>query len=87
MGAVASQITSFTIVYSTVYARADKKKSKRLATGLCEGNSPVTGEFPAPMVSNAEKGIHLMTSSGSDMIIPIMPDGVLYTWQSITVTP
>ena len=28
--------------------------SKLRVTGLCEGNSPVTGEFPAQMASNAE---------------------------------
>ena len=31
-----------------------KKTSKLLVTGLCVGNSPVTGEFPAQMASNAE---------------------------------
>ena len=31
-----------------------KKTSKLRVTGLCEGNSPVTGEFPAQMTSNAE---------------------------------
>ena len=31
-----------------------KKTSKLRATGLCVGNSPVTIEFPAQMVSNAE---------------------------------
>ena len=31
-----------------------KKASKLRATGLYEGNSPVTGEFPAQMASNAE---------------------------------
>ena len=31
-----------------------KKTSKRRVTGLCEGNSPVTGEFPAQKPSNAE---------------------------------
>ena len=30
------------------------KTSKLRVTGLCEGNSPVTGEFPAQMASNAE---------------------------------
>ena len=32
-----------------------KETSKLRATGLCEGNSPVTGEFPAQRASNAEK--------------------------------
>ena len=31
-----------------------KKISKLRVTGLCAGNSPVTGEFPAQMASNAE---------------------------------
>ena len=30
------------------------KTSKLRVTGLCGGNSPVTGEFPAQMASNAE---------------------------------
>ena len=38
---------SLTIVYATAYSGADKKKSPKLwVTGLCEGNSPVTGESP-----------------------------------------
>ena len=32
-----------------------KEKSKLRVSGLCAGNSPVTGEFPAQMASNAEK--------------------------------
>ena len=54
MGAMASQIPSLTIVYSTVCSgRRSKETSKLRVTGLCEGNSPVTGEFPAQMASNA----------------------------------
>ena len=54
MAVMGSQITSFTIVYSTVYSGTDKKTSKLPVTGLCAWNSPVTGEFPAQMASNAE---------------------------------
>ena len=55
MGAMASQITSLTFVYSSVYSGADQKKTSKLrVTGLCAWNSPVTGEFPAQMASNAE---------------------------------
>ena len=55
MGAIASQITSLTIVYSTVYSDADQRKHQKLCvTGLCAGNSPGAGEFPAQMASNAE---------------------------------
>ena len=31
-----------------------KKTSKLRVTGLCEGNSPVSGEFPSQMFSNTE---------------------------------
>ena len=41
MGAMASQITSLTIVYSTVYSGT---------VGHCAGNSPVTGEFHTYML-------------------------------------
>ena len=34
--------------------RRSKKTSKLRVTGLCVGNSPVTGEFIAQMASNAE---------------------------------
>ena len=56
MGAMAFQFTSPTIVYSTVYLfrRRSEKSSKLSATGLCEGNSPVTAEFPVQRASNAE---------------------------------
>ena len=37
-----------------VLKRRSKKTSKLCVTGLCAGNSPVTGEFPAQMASNAE---------------------------------
>ena len=37
-----------------IIQRRPKKTSKLRVTGLCVGNSPVTGEFLAQMVSNAE---------------------------------
>ena len=54
MGTMASQITSLTIVYSTGNSGASKKTSKLRVIGLCEGNSSVTGEFPAQRTRNAE---------------------------------
>ena len=55
MGTMASQIPSLTIVHSTVYSDADQTKTSKLrVTGLWADNSPVTWEFPAQMVSNAE---------------------------------
>ena len=59
MGVMASQITSLMTVYSAVYWwRSTKKTSKLYVTGLCEGNSPVTGEFLAQRASYAEN-VHL----------------------------
>ena len=52
ISAMASQITSLTTVYSTIYSRTDKQKSKPRVTGLLEVNSPVTGELPTQRVSN-----------------------------------
>ena len=51
MGAIASQIASVTIVYSTVYSDADQRKHQSSTSlhGLLG-----TGEFPAQMASNAE---------------------------------
>ena len=54
MGAMASQITSLKIIFSTVYSGKSKKSSKLPATGICTGNSPVTGEFPAQRARNTE---------------------------------
>ena len=56
MDTMASQITSLTIVYSTVYSGQTqiKENIKALRHWPLWGNSPVTGEFPAQMASNAE---------------------------------
>ena len=79
ISAVASQITSMTIVDSTrdcllnrISRRKSKKTSKLRVIGLCKGNSPVTGEFPAQRTSNAENVFHLMTPS--------------CYWESVTLT-
>ena len=37
-----------------LFRRKSKKTSQLRVTGFCAGNSPVTGEFPAQMGSNAE---------------------------------
>ena len=54
MDAMASQITSLTIVYSTVYSGADQRKHQSSASLACEGNSPGTDEFPSQRASNTE---------------------------------
>ena len=54
-GTMASQITSLTdCLLSRLFKHSSKKTSKLRVTGLCEGNSPVTGVFPAQMTSDAE---------------------------------
>ena len=59
--------------------RRSKKTSKLRVTGLCEGNSPATGEFPAKRASNAENVSiswrhHEMTKiSVHIMLIPPQP--------------
>ena len=39
---------------SRLFRRRSKKTSKLRVTGLCVGNSPLTGEFPAQMASSAK---------------------------------
>ena len=51
---MASQITSLTIVYSTVYSGADQRKYQSSALLAFVENSPEIGDFPAQMASNAE---------------------------------
>ena len=63
MGAIASQITSLTIVYSTVYTDADQRKHQSSASlafmwGLHRG--PVNSPYKWPVT---RKCFHLMTSS------------------------
>ena len=40
-----------------LFRRRSKKRSNLRVTGLCEGNSTVTGKFPSPRDSNAENGV------------------------------
>ena len=55
MSVMASQISSITIIYSTVYSGEDQRKDPSSASlAFVWENSPVTGEFPAQRASNAE---------------------------------
>ena len=40
-------------LFNRLFRRRSKKTSKLRVTSLCQGNSPVTGEFPAQRTSNA----------------------------------
>ena len=54
MGAMAFQITSLTIVYSTVYSGADQREHQSSASLAFVWGTTVTGEFPAQMANYAE---------------------------------
>ena len=54
MSAMASQITSLTIVYSTVYSGTGQRNHQSSASLAFVGNSRVTGESPAWRVNKAE---------------------------------
>ena len=65
-----------------------KKTSKLHVTGLCEGNSPVTGEFPAQRASNAEnvsiwwghhtvRQVSLVANTGTPITVPYLVDGIM----------
>ena len=55
-----------------LFRRRSKEASKLRVTGLCEGNSPVTGEFPAQRASNEENvsiwWSHHENGSGSEAL-------------------
>ena len=73
-GTMASQITSLTIVYSTVYSGADKRKyHTSVSPAFVWGNHRVTGEFPAQRASNAEFFFYLLMSSWSALMICSSP--------------
>ena len=54
MGTMASQITSLTVVYSTIYSGADQRKHQSSAQ-LAFVRGIHRGPIPAQMASNAEK--------------------------------
>ena len=71
-----------------LFRRRSKKTSKLRITGLCAGNSPGTGEFPAQMASYAENvsiwwrhHVHAMTgvAGSSPGLIMAIHDWVLQT--------
>ena len=61
--------------------RRSKKTSKLCATGLCAGNSPGTGEFPAQMASYAEN-VSIWWRHHVDMTT----DSLLPSWMPYSIT-
>ena len=62
-----------------------KKTSKLRVTGLCAGNSPVTGEFPAQKASNAENVSIWWRQKTTFEIILIEIRFCCYNWLQIGV--
>ena len=62
-GPAAPQITR------RLFGRRSKKTPKLRVTGLCVGNSPMDGEFPAQMASNAENVAIWWRHHGIDMSV------------------
>ena len=53
-----------------LFGHRSKKTSRLRVTGLCAGNSPDTGEFPAQMASNAENASIWWRHHGRNMSKP-----------------
>ena len=74
MSTIASQITSVSIVYSTVCVQAEIKENiKAPRHWPLFRNSPKTGEFPAQRASNAEKVSIWWRHHGEKSDFPSLP--------------
>ena len=81
-----SNYRNLKFLLNRLFRRRSKKTSKLHVAGPCEGNSPVTGEFPSQKTSNAENAC-LMTSSCkiSDLNTELKPHKygtILIFWHS-----
>ena len=81
MSATASEVS---IVYSAVFRRRSKKTSKLRDTCLCEGNSPVTGEFPAQRASVAANA-SIWWRHHFPVVSLSIPQSAVDTWWSVKV--
>ena len=78
--AITSQPTGVKRLLNRLFRRRSQKISKLYVIGLCEGNSPVSGEFPAQRTSYAENisiwwrhhdysGWEPLSSAGADVTL------------------
>ena len=78
-----------------LFKRRSKKTSQLRVTGLCAGNSPVTGEFPAQMASNTEnvsilRRLHVYISFQTAYVsikLPIQRHTIRLKWDSTWFKP
>ena len=67
-----------------LFGRRSKVTSKLRVTGLCVGNSPVTGEFPAQKASNAEN-VSIWWRHHDISVKQFSPDWLLFLWNFIVI--
>ena len=72
-----SHLQPYDCLLNRLFRRRSKKIPKLRVTGLCAGNSPVTGEFPAQKASNAENVFiwwrHHGRCLGHSSLVPLIP--------------
>ena len=69
-----------------LFRRRSKKTSKLRVTGLCAGNSPVTGEFPAQRASNAGN-VSIWWRHGIDSLPLLQYQGTTQNWNIVLHIP
>ena len=62
----------YVCLLNRLFRRRSKKASKLRVTGLCEGNSPVTGEFPAQRASNVKTASIWWRHHGSPFLLLVL---------------
>ena len=65
-------------LFNRLFSRSSKKTSKFRVTGLCSGNSPVTGEFPAQMASYAENVTIWWRHHGNYLFCIMIPTSLVF---------
>ena len=74
------------LVYSIVCSSADQRKTSKLCvTGLCEGNSPVTGEFTSQRASNTENAFIWWRHHGIILIYTLAASRAAIYWNETMI--
>ena len=91
LSAMASQITGVSIVYSAISSGPNQRKQKLRVTGLCAGNSPVTGEFPVQRTNYTQivsiwrhhHALHSLNSNVYRSVMAVQGGGGGGLWKSL----
>ena len=84
MTTMVSRIQPHGWLLNRLFRRRSKKTSKLRVTGLCAGNSPVTGAFPAQRASDTEN--NSIWWRHKNMVAPVMQKGMYKTSSYVTST-